>query len=111
MARTVRLAAAGDLRPGQGKTVDVEGLEVAVFRLGEGRYCALGGSCPHEGGPLGQGAFYGGRILCPWHGFDFDPATGACGADPDLSVPVYPTRVEDGQVVADLPDPPGSRQG
>ncbi len=42
-------------------------------------------------------------MVCPWHGFDFDLATGRCHVDPDLSVPVYAVRVSDGVVEVDLP--------
>jgi nitrite reductase/ring-hydroxylating ferredoxin subunit len=41
--------------------------------------------------------------VCPWHGFDFDLATGVCRVNPDLSVPVYAVRVTDGVVEVDLP--------
>ena len=41
--------------------------------------------------------------MCPWHGFDFDLATGRCNVDSDLAVPVYPVRVTDGIVEVDLP--------
>jgi nitrite reductase/ring-hydroxylating ferredoxin subunit len=41
--------------------------------------------------------------VCPWHGFDFDLATGRCGVDAGLAVPVYPVRLRDGVVEVDLP--------
>jgi nitrite reductase/ring-hydroxylating ferredoxin subunit len=41
--------------------------------------------------------------VCPWHGFNFDLTTGACGVDDDLSVPVYATRVRGGVVEVDVP--------
>ena len=41
--------------------------------------------------------------VCPWHGFDFELATGLCRVNPDLSVPVYAVRVANGMVEVDLP--------
>jgi nitrite reductase/ring-hydroxylating ferredoxin subunit len=41
--------------------------------------------------------------VCPWHGFDFELATGHCRVDPDLSVPVYAVRVNGDMVEVDLP--------
>jgi nitrite reductase (NADH) small subunit len=72
--------------------------------------------CPHHGGPLclgqveerltGRPGGYdlsGKAVLrCPWHGWEFDPATGACLDDPTLRVAVYPAKAEDGRVFVDL---------
>jgi 3-phenylpropionate/trans-cinnamate dioxygenase ferredoxin component len=37
---------------------------------------AMDNACLHWGGPLGQGAIKEGKIVCPWHGWQFDPRTG-----------------------------------
>ena len=42
-----------------------------------GRLGALENHCPHQGGPLGEGSIEKGLLRCPWHGYDYDPATGA----------------------------------
>ena len=42
----------------------------------EGAYHALDNACPHQGGPLGEGSIEKGWLRCPWHGWDFHPATG-----------------------------------
>ena len=55
VSRLVRVASVGEIPVGRGKTVEVDGLFLAVFNAGGGRYHALSGSCPHEGGPLGRG--------------------------------------------------------
>ena len=100
--RSVRVAHVGEIPVGRGKTVEVDGLFLAVFNAGSGRYHAVTGSCPHEGGPLAEGVLLGDRIMCPWHGFDFDVTTGACRAAPDLSVNVYPVRVAGADLVIEL---------
>jgi nitrite reductase/ring-hydroxylating ferredoxin subunit len=103
VSRLIRVAAAGEIPAGRGKTVEVDGLLLAVFNAGAGRYHALSGSCPHEGGPLADGALLGDSVVCPWHGFDFDVGTGVCGVAPDLSVSVYPVRIAGADLVVELP--------
>lgn len=99
----VRVARVTDIPPGKGRLVDHGAVPVAVFNAGGGRFCAVSALCPHEDGPLADGWLEGDTVVCPWHGFDFDLATGACRVADDLSIGVYPTRVTDGVVEVDLP--------
>ena len=103
MPSWVRVASVSDLAVGRGKTVEAGGREIAIFNAGDGGYRACSGSCPHEGGPLGDGLYDQWLIVCPWHGLDFDPETGACRIDPELSVSVYPVRVEGEDVLVGPP--------
>ncbi len=80
----------------------MEGLRIAVFRIGE-RYFALEATCPHEGGPLAEGTIEGLHVVCPWHGYDYDLKTGECGQDADLRVLTYPVKVEDGNLLIEMP--------
>ena|ERR1017187_5635089 len=64
---------------------------------------AIYGTCPHHGGPLGQGALEGSIVTCPWHAWPFDSATGACMFNNDLRIPTYPVRIEAGDILVDLP--------
>jgi nitrite reductase/ring-hydroxylating ferredoxin subunit len=99
----VRVARATEIPVGKGRFVDHESTAVAVFNAGRGRFYAVSAHCPHEDGPLAEGWLEGDAVVCPWHGFDFDIATGACRVADDLSIGVYPTRVSDGMVEVDLP--------
>ena len=99
----VAVARASEIPVGQGTFVEHDGLAVAVFNAGGGRFYATGPICPHEDGPLSEGWVEAGAVVCPWHGFDFDLDTGVCRVDPDLSVPVYTVRVRADQVEVDLP--------
>ena len=98
-----RVARAADIAAGYGTLVEKDGITVAVFNAGGGWFYACGAICPHEDGPLADGWLEAGAAVCPWHGFDFDLATGVCRVDPDLSVPVYRTRVAGDAVEVDLP--------
>lgn len=48
---------------------------VAVFRH-EGHWYAIDAMCAHQGGPLAQGLVRDGCVTCPWHGWQYDLATG-----------------------------------
>ena len=99
----VRVAEVADIPAGRGSLVEANGLAVAVFNAGEGRFYAMSPLCPHEDGPLAEGWTEGDVVVCPWHGFDFELATGHCRVDEQLAIDVYPVRVRDGAVEVDLP--------
>lgn len=67
----------GPLEPGEVTTVVVQGRALAVTRT-EAGYGVLDNRCPHQGGPLGDGEIDTdtGYLLCPWHGYEYDPLTG-----------------------------------
>jgi len=68
----------GDLPAGTTTTLVVEGRAIALSRTESG-WGALDNRCPHQGGPLGDGEIDPdtGYLLCPWHGYEYDPLTGA----------------------------------
>ena len=78
-----------ELAEGRVKTVVAGHRSLAVSRF-EGGYGALDNRCPHQGGPLGEGAIENGLLRCPWHGWDYHPCTGkAPGFDDGVeSLPV-----------------------
>ena len=67
-----------------------------------GVYSAMDNVCLHRGGPLGQGTIENGKVVCPWHGWAWDPKTGAAAQNPNMKVAVYPMKVENGDVLVDL---------
>ena len=52
---------------GEGRAFDVQGRQVAVFRLRNGHLHAVAAVCPHQGGPLADGQVDGQIVLCPLH--------------------------------------------
>ena len=89
----VRACDVKELTEGAGKLVTVGGKSVALFRVGE-RVVAVDAECPHEGGPLQDGAIEDGCVVCPWHNYKFELAGGQCDVDPGLKVNTYPTVIE-----------------
>jgi nitrite reductase (NADH) small subunit len=98
----VKVAVAADLPPGQGKTVKAGDAEIALFNAG-GTFLAIGNTCCHRGGPLGEGDLDGTVVTCPWHGWQFEMTTGETLHDPSATVPTYRTDVRDGEVFVELP--------
>ncbi len=66
---------AGDMKDGDVIAANVEGKPIAVAKY-NGKIYALDGTCPHKGGPLGEGHIANGELICPWHSGAFDVATG-----------------------------------
>ena len=93
MKRYVRVANTGDLEPGTGKTVDVNGTPVALFNVA-GIYHAIHNTCPHEDGPLGEGELSHDIVICPLHDYEFDVTSGRCLTEPAYSVERFEVRVE-----------------
>ncbi|MCY3772103.1 MAG: Rieske 2Fe-2S domain-containing protein [Gemmatimonadetes bacterium] len=76
------------------------GKDIVAWCDEEGRVCVADAVCPHLGSDLGPkvgGKVCDGRLVCPFHGFEFD-TTGHCVATPNAPAPkaakltVYETR-------------------
>jgi nitrite reductase (NADH) small subunit len=59
-----------------------------------GTVSALSGICIHLGGPLGQGQIHEGRVVCPYHLWEFDCRTGVYDYDPARRVATFQVKVE-----------------
>jgi nitrite reductase (NADH) small subunit/3-phenylpropionate/trans-cinnamate dioxygenase ferredoxin subunit len=102
MAKTIKVAQASDLSPGSGTTVEAEGQRIALFNV-HGTFHAIDDTCPHRGGPLGEGELEGVTVTCPWHGATFDVQTGAVTSLPaHASVRSFRVRVEGDDVLIEL---------
>jgi nitrite reductase/ring-hydroxylating ferredoxin subunit len=100
------------------RIVSVGGREIGVFRVDE-RFYAVRNRCPHQGGPLCIGRVFPrilsevpGRfelnegpplLVCPWHGWQYDMATGQSYAPGDPHVRAYDVSVEHGSELMEGP--------
>lgn len=89
-ARQVNLGSLERIPVGEGRTFDVEGLEIAVFRPRSGAVFATQASCPHAGGPLADGFIGNGTVVCPFHAYRFDLATGCPDGNSCAPLATYP---------------------
>lgn len=108
--------------PGR-KVIDVDGVEVGVFKLG-GEFFAYLSECPHMGGPACQGklmpkveeviapdhtskgmAFSKTQmnIVCPWHAYEYDIRTGIHVGNSKMRLRPVKVRISDGDVVVSVP--------
>jgi nitrite reductase (NADH) small subunit/3-phenylpropionate/trans-cinnamate dioxygenase ferredoxin subunit len=98
----VTVAQVDEIPPGTGRTVEVNGIWIAVFNVG-GTYYAIDNTCPHAGGPLGEGKLCGTVVECPWHGWKFSVVSGQREGNPNFEVACCQVRVEGNDVQVTLP--------
>jgi nitrite reductase/ring-hydroxylating ferredoxin subunit/DMSO/TMAO reductase YedYZ heme-binding membrane subunit len=104
----VDVCAVGDIAESRATTVCLSGERVAIFRY-DGRVSAVSNVCRHQNGPLGEGKIVGGCIVCPWHGYEYEPASGRAPAPFTERLPTFSVRVVGGRVfVNPTPHPPGT---
>ena len=104
-----------ELPAGERRIVDIGRRSIGVFHVGE-RFYAVRNRCPHQGGPLCVGHILGDavadvpgaaavsdnplRIACPWHGWEYDLATGQSFMGPsDPGVKSYGVALEPGEAL------------
>src|SRR6266702_1742417 len=88
--------------------VSLSGERVAVFRY-DGKVSAISNACQHQNGPLGEGRIIDGCVTCPWHGYQYQPESGAAPAPFKEKVPTFRVKVVEGSVfVHPLPNLPGT---
>ena len=108
----VVVAPVRDFPPGERRIVTVGRRSIGIFRIRD-RFYALSNRCPHQGGPLcrgrvspwvisqGPGDFRmeedTALLACPWHGWEYDVATGQSFLGPgEVPVRSYDVSVEPG---------------
>jgi nitrite reductase (NADH) small subunit len=102
MAQWTRIASRSELpAAGEAKELDCNGTLLCVANVG-GELSAMDNVCPHRGGPLGQGVIEGNKLVCPWHGWQFDAKTGAVAHAPDQKIPIYPVKIEGDDVLVEI---------
>jgi thiamine pyrophosphate-dependent acetolactate synthase large subunit-like protein/nitrite reductase/ring-hydroxylating ferredoxin subunit len=77
---------------------------VALSKTADG-WGAITNRCPHQGGPLGEGMIEGCWLICPWHGWEYDPKTGETPGPFDDRVPSYAVEIRDNRVFVRVLEP------
>lgn len=118
----VLVAPVREFKPGERRIVEIGRRSIGVFRVGD-RYYAINNHCPHQGGPLclgrtapwltssGPGDFHlaeeDALLACPWHGWEYDLATGQSFLGPgEKPVRNYDVAVESGAALRTDPPTP-----
>lgn len=123
-SRDVSLGRYAALRPRERPVVDIDGVEIGVFFVGEAVRAYLN-RCPQSGRPACQGKLMprtlevtatDGRslgpafsqtdrhIVCPWHGYEFDVLTGHHPVNSAMRMTPVPVRVAAGEVFVTVPE-------
>jgi len=99
----VKVASVTSLATNTVLEVMVDDQPYAVCNSG-GEILALSGICIHRGGPLGQGQIHEGRVVCPYHLWEFDCRTGEYDYDPSKRVPTFAVHIEGGDIFLQVPE-------
>ena len=101
MSELIKVCKKSEIPDDTGKLVEVKGKEIALFKS-DGKICAIYAHCPHQGGPLDEGGITEGMVTCPWHGWEFNVATGECGFNKAIKQPTFPVKEEGDDVYVEV---------
>jgi len=101
--KIVPVAKLAEVSPGNCRSVQADGIGVAICNV-NGTIYAVDNTCPHAGGPLGEGSLDGELIACPWHGWRYNVRTGERPENPEIAVSCFPVHLEDDVIHVVLPD-------
>jgi nitrite reductase/ring-hydroxylating ferredoxin subunit/uncharacterized membrane protein len=94
----LEVCAIDELQVDQMKLIHAKDKRIVVARTEQG-FVAFDDRCSHKGGSLAGGAMICGTVQCPWHGSQFDVATGAVKAGPATGkIPTYLVTEGEGKV-------------
>ena len=105
----VDACAVADIPENRARIVCLSGERVAIFKY-DGKISAVSNACQHQNGPLGEGKIVYGCITCPWHGYQYQPDTGASPPPFVEKVPTFNVQVKNGRVfLHPKPNPAGTK--
>jgi 3-phenylpropionate/trans-cinnamate dioxygenase ferredoxin component len=94
MSEWIDVTAETALADGEHVIVEMNGTDVAVFKL-DGQFYAIEDSCTHDGTEIASGKLEGDEIICPRHGARFCIKTGAVKSPPAYEpLHCFPVRIE-----------------
>lgn len=98
MSEWVDVVAETALAEGEHVIVDVDGYDVAVFKI-DGQFYAIEDVCTHDGAEIASGELDGDEIVCPRHGARFCVKTGQVKCAPAYEdVATFAVRIEAGRL-------------
>jgi nitrite reductase (NADH) small subunit len=126
MTMAVDVGALADFQDDAARVVEVDGRRIGIVRWRD-RVYALHDVCPHQRGPVCEGALTPyltsavagdvdvdedvAVVVCPWHRWEYRVDTGVCVRNPRFRVRTYRAWVSDGRVLVDPRRPAGGEVG
>ena len=102
MAGLLKIATREQLpAPGQAREFPAGDKMICVANV-DGAISAMDNVCLHRGGPIGQGVIEGGKVVCPWHGWQWDPQTGEAAHNSAVKVVTYPLHFDGDDVLVEI---------
>eukprot|EP00347_Sterkiella_histriomuscorum_P005841 403355065 len=81
---------AKDIKDGEMRTISVHGNQKILIAKYQNKLYAVGNTCPHQGAALNTGMLINDKVVCPWHGAQFDIKSGALEQFPSVDgIPSY----------------------
>jgi nitrite reductase/ring-hydroxylating ferredoxin subunit len=94
----IEVARIDELKVNSMKLIHVKDKRIVLART-ENNFVAFDDRCTHKGGSLAGGSTMCGTVQCPWHGSQFDVASGAVKAGPAKEgIKTYQTKVSEGKI-------------
>jgi nitrite reductase (NADH) small subunit len=102
---------------------NINGVEIGMIQIKD-ELMAFENQCPHAGGPVCLGNVFGAvmveleddksvvreyvsdedlRVVCPWHGFEFNIESGICTTDQKYKLRKFETSVKEGKAFVSIP--------
>jgi nitrite reductase/ring-hydroxylating ferredoxin subunit/DMSO/TMAO reductase YedYZ heme-binding membrane subunit len=108
-ATWVMVGPVNQLPEGRGLVVTLPSGETAAVFRHDGGISATSNLCAHQNGPLGEGRVRNGRIICPWHGYEYCVRNGRAPAPYTEKIATYRVKIVSGQILIDpVANPPGT---
>jgi nitrite reductase/ring-hydroxylating ferredoxin subunit len=98
MSDFVDVAGVADIPQGRMRAYVIGEKKVVVYHTARG-FFSTENTCPHRGGPLAEGDLIGGEIICPWHLWGFDVATGICTGNAEVTLATHEVRIEGDRIL------------
>ncbi|MBW4037707.1 MAG: Rieske (2Fe-2S) protein [Acidobacteria bacterium] len=89
-------------KPGEVIEAEANGVAICLANV-NGHFSALDNLCPHRGGPLGGGWLEDDNVVCPWHSWAFNTATGIARPPEKSKVTVFSVKIEGDDLLVQLP--------
>ena len=103
MTEFIKVCSKDEIKDGRGKVIEIDGRQIAVLN-NKGKFFAIGNTCAHMQGPLGEGECNDGKVICPWHGWEYDLKTGKNTFDENIKLDTYEVKVEGKNILVN-PEP------
>ncbi len=108
-----KVADIGELPQGQVMTAMAGFTAVCLVHSKSHGYTVLDNRCPHQGGPLGEGQLgplpHGNPaeewVICPWHGYEYNPQSGEAPEGYGDVAPSFPLEVRDDGIYVQVDEP------